>query len=137
MHFLPPPCNKVATFLFWVMAKVSNMCINLQVAESKWARRKGMLLATGTLWSDWAPGMPPGDGLHYEDQKQLCMFYFNKDCKTGSRNMPFNPAFDYTWYDDSEWPVYNLANHAVSKLMITSKCCISILGVTEHSYELV
>lgn len=66
------------------MAKVSNMCINLQVAESKWARRKGMLLATGALWSVWAPGMPLGDGLHYEDQKQLCMLYFNKDCKLGA-----------------------------------------------------
>ena len=32
--------------------------------------------------------------------------------------MPFNLAFDYTWYDDSEWPVYNLVNHAVSKLTI-------------------
>lgn len=63
------------------MVKVGSVYINLQVAESKWARRKGILLARGALWSDWARGMPPGDGLRYEDQKQLCMLYFNKDWK--------------------------------------------------------
>lgn len=66
------------------MVKVGNMCINLQAAESKWARRKGILLATGVLWSDWARERPPGDGLHYEDRKQLCMLYFDKNWKLGA-----------------------------------------------------
>lgn len=73
MRFLSPPYNKGSCIPILGIVKVGDVIHESTCGKAKlqWRERKASSsIPTGVLWSDWAPGMPPADGLHFDDGKE-------------------------------------------------------------------